>query len=63
MSDPAAEFRAWLVKAEEDRLCIRNELNAAQKPWGDHLFSLPAGGGKVFEVFPRVAWREAGTDA
>lgn len=33
MSDRMADHQAWLAKAEEDWLCIRNELQAAQKPW------------------------------
>ena len=33
MSSVPAEYRSWLAKAEEDRLCIRNELSASHTPW------------------------------
>mgnify|MGYP001584184782 CR=1 FL=1 len=33
MNDPASKFEAWVAKAEEDRLCIRNNLAAAVVPW------------------------------
>ncbi|MBM4046531.1 MAG: HEPN domain-containing protein [Planctomycetes bacterium] len=32
MSD-ATDHRAWLDKAEEDWLCVRNNLAAEKKPW------------------------------
>jgi HEPN domain-containing protein len=51
MSDPAAEFRAWRVKAEEDRLCIRNEMNAAQKPWGVICFHCQQAAEKYLKSF------------
>lgn len=29
----ADDIRAWIEKAEEDWLCVRNEMAAAQTPW------------------------------
>jgi HEPN domain-containing protein len=33
MSDPASQFQTWVAKAEEDRLCIANNLAASSVPW------------------------------
>jgi HEPN domain-containing protein len=33
MSDPASQFETWVSKAEEDRLCIANNLAASVVPW------------------------------
>ena len=33
MSEPVRDWQSWVAKAEEDRLCIRNEMAAAQTPW------------------------------
>lgn len=33
MTDPASQFQSWVAKAEEDRLCIANNLAAASVPW------------------------------
>jgi HEPN domain-containing protein len=33
MKDPASQYSAWVAKAEEDRLCIANNLAAARVPW------------------------------
>ncbi len=33
MSEKSPEYCAWVDRAKEDLLCIRNELAAAEKPW------------------------------
>ena len=55
MSEPGTEYRAWLVKAEEDRLCIRNEMNAVQKPWGVICFHCQQAAEKYLKSF--LVWR------
>ena len=55
MSEPGTEYRAWLVKAEEDRLCIRNEMNAVQKPWGVICFHCQQTAEKYLKSF--LVWR------
>lgn len=33
MSGPTADYLAWVAKAEEDWLCIRNNMAAEKRPW------------------------------
>lgn len=40
MSDGTAEYRAWLAKADEDWLCVRNEM--AERICGAIRERLPA---------------------
>jgi HEPN domain-containing protein len=51
MSEPGTEYRAWLVKADEDRLCVRNEMNAVQKPWGVICFHCQQAAEKYLKAF------------
>ncbi len=51
MSEPGTEYRAWLVKADEDRLCVRNEMNAVQKPWSVICFHWQQAAEKYLKAF------------
>ena len=51
MSEPGTEYRAWLVKADEDRLCVRNEMNAVQKPWSVICFHCQQAAEKYLKAF------------
>lgn len=58
MSNPAADHKAWLAKAEEDWLCIRNELQAAQKPWAVMAFLSQQAVEKYLKAFLVVRGRK-----
>ncbi|MSU49528.1 MAG: HEPN domain-containing protein [Opitutus sp.] len=51
MSDPASKFQAWVAKAEEDRLCIRNNLAAAAVPWAVVCFHAQQAAEKYLKAF------------
>jgi HEPN domain-containing protein len=51
MSDPAADYRAWLVKADEDWLCVRNEMDAARQPWSVICFHCQQAAEKYLKSF------------
>ena len=51
MSDTPAEYRAWVDKAKEDLLCIRNELAAAEKPWSVICFHAEQAAEKYLKAF------------
>ena len=51
MSGGPAEFRSWLAKAEEDRLCIRNELSAPHTPWAIVAFHAQQAAEKTLKAF------------
>ena len=51
MSGGPTEFRAWLAKAEEDRLCIRNELSAPLTPWAIVAFHAQQAAEKTLKAF------------
>jgi HEPN domain-containing protein len=57
MSAATPDYRAWLDKADEDLLCIQNELAAARKPWSVICFCAQQAAEKhlkAFLVFHRV---------
>ena len=51
MNEPGTEYRARLVKADEDRLCIRNEMHAVQKPWSVICFHCQQAAEKYLKAF------------
>ncbi len=55
MSEAGTEYRAWLVKADEDWLCVHNELKAVQKPWGVICFHCQQAAEKYLKSF--LVWR------
>ena len=46
----AADIRAWLEKADEDWLCVRNEMAAAQTPWAVVSFHAQQAAEKTFKA-------------
>ncbi len=38
MSEPTVDYKALLTKAENDRLCVHNNMAAKQQPWGVTCF-------------------------
>ncbi|HWF44086.1 MAG TPA: HEPN domain-containing protein [Candidatus Kapabacteria bacterium] len=42
---------AWIKKAEEDWLCIRNELGSAEKPWSVICFHAQQAAEKYLKAF------------
>jgi len=48
----AADIRAWLEKADEDRLCVRNEMAAAQTPWAVASFHAQQSAEKTLKALP-----------
>lgn len=51
MSDPASQFQAWVARAEEDRLCIKNNLPAAVVPWTVVCFHAQQAAEKYLKAF------------
>ena len=51
MSDGATDYRAWLEKADEDRLCVANELKADRKPWSVICFCAQQAAEKHLKTF------------
>jgi len=51
MSDPVRDWRSWIAKADEDWLCIRNELAAAQTPWSVVCFHAQQAAEKYLKAF------------
>lgn len=51
MKGPASDVQAWMAKAEEDRLCIRNNLAAAKVPWSVVCFHAQQGAEKYLKAF------------
>ena len=51
MSEKVPEYLAWVTKAEEDWLCIRNELQAEQKPWSVICFHAQQAAEKYLKAF------------
>ena len=51
MSDPASQFQTWIAKAEEDRLCIKNNLSAAAVPWTVVCFHAQQAAEKYLKAF------------
>ena len=51
MSDPASQFQVWVAKAEEDRLCIKNNLSAAVVPWTVVCFHAQQAAEKYLKAF------------
>lgn len=51
MNDPASNVEAWMGKAEEDRLCIRNNLAAAAVPWAAVCFHAQQAVEKYLKAF------------
>jgi HEPN domain-containing protein len=51
MNDPASNVEAWMGKAEEDRLCIRNNLAAATVPWAVVCFHAQQAVEKYLKAF------------
>lgn len=51
MSDPASQFQSWVAKAEEDRLCVANNLAAARVPWMVVCFHAQQAAEKYLKAF------------
>jgi HEPN domain-containing protein len=51
MSKLIRDWQSWVVKAEEDRLCIRNELAAAKTPWSVVCFHAQQAAEKYLKAF------------
>ncbi|HUG10802.1 MAG TPA: HEPN domain-containing protein, partial [Opitutaceae bacterium] len=51
MTDPAGQFQAWAAHAEEDRLCIRNNIAASEVPWRTICFHAQHAAEKYLKAF------------
>ncbi len=51
MNDPASQFQTWIAKAEEDRLCIKNNLSAVAVPWTVVCFHAQQAAEKYLKAF------------
>jgi len=51
MSGRSPDYRAWLEKADEDRLCVANELKADRKPWSVICFCAQQAAEKHLKAF------------
>ena len=51
MSAPETNYKAWLVKAENDLLNIENNLAAAQVPWDTVSFHAQQAAEKLLKAF------------
>ena len=51
MSGKRPEHLLWIDKAEEDRLCVANELKALQKPWSVVCFHAQQAAEKYLKAF------------
>jgi HEPN domain-containing protein len=49
--DPASRYQAWVSKAEEDRLCIMNNIKAANVPWTVVCFHAQQAAEKYLQAF------------
>jgi len=51
MSNRVRDVQAWVAKADEDRLCLENELKAEHTPWSVVCFHAQQAAEKYLKAF------------